>query len=348
MISIIVPVYNAADSVRECIDSVVCQDYANIELILIDDGSADNSYDICKEYEKKDNRIRVYHQANKGVSSARNLGINVARGEYIYFLDSDDRCKNVFRYCINVMKKEGADILVGGTDFYKNGTLKEIENANLFNNDYKIYEENKKEKLVRWIMERNISDFPELLVSSSGQTIRIGGVAAKLIKKRTIKSLRFVETLGYSEDLVFMYELFKKADKVVILGKSIYIYNYHENSATSSKYNPKIRVFNRSLSDYILNISTEYDDVYKNSMYEKMLNICWNTIVHGIAFNPNTKFNEKIYEISDEFKHYNRMLRNLKIQGMKKKKSKLVLFLCKYKLSLVALLLCYIKNKKGE
>ena len=90
LVSIIIPVYNVEKYLAECIESVLKQTYQNIEILLIDDGSPDNSGKICDEYEEKDSRVRVIHKENGGVSSARNVGLEQANGEYITFIDSDD------------------------------------------------------------------------------------------------------------------------------------------------------------------------------------------------------------------------------------------------------------------
>ena len=90
LISIIVPVYNVDKYLSKCIDSIISQTYNDIELILVDDGSPDNSPKICDEYARKDNRIIVIHKENGGVSSARNAGLDIAKGKYIGFVDPDD------------------------------------------------------------------------------------------------------------------------------------------------------------------------------------------------------------------------------------------------------------------
>ena len=90
LISIIVPVYNVEKYLNECIDSIIAQTYSNIEIILVNDGSTDASGKICDEYAEKDGRIKVIHQVNAGLSAARNAGMAVATGEYLYFVDSDD------------------------------------------------------------------------------------------------------------------------------------------------------------------------------------------------------------------------------------------------------------------
>ena len=89
-ISVIVPVYNAEKYLRRCIDSILAQTFTDFELLLIDDGSTDSSGKICDEYAKKDRRIRVFHKENGGVSSARNVGLSHLRGNWVYFVDSDD------------------------------------------------------------------------------------------------------------------------------------------------------------------------------------------------------------------------------------------------------------------
>ena len=91
LISIIVPVYKVEKYLRRCIDSILAQTYQNIEVLLIDDGSPDNSGEICDEYAERDSRVRVFHKPNGGVSSARNLGLKEAKGQYIGFVDADDR-----------------------------------------------------------------------------------------------------------------------------------------------------------------------------------------------------------------------------------------------------------------
>ena len=96
LISIIVPVYNVEKYVAECIESIIKQTYQNLEILLIDDGSTDNSGKICDKYAEKDKRIKIIHKENGGVSSARNLGLDLAQGEYIAFIDSDDFVSNKY------------------------------------------------------------------------------------------------------------------------------------------------------------------------------------------------------------------------------------------------------------
>lgn len=111
MISVIVPVYNAEKYLRRCIESILCQTYGDIELLLINDGSTDESGHICDEYGLKDSRVKVYHKQNEGVSHTRNFGLNLARGEWITFVDADDWIEfDVYEKVLTRVQEEKADI----------------------------------------------------------------------------------------------------------------------------------------------------------------------------------------------------------------------------------------------
>jgi glycosyltransferase involved in cell wall biosynthesis len=113
LISVIIPVYNVEKYLRKCIDSVICQTYLNLEIILVDDGSPDLCPQICEEYAKRDKRIRVIHQKNGGLSAARNAGIHAANGEYIGFLDSDDYiAPSMYELLIDSIHRYDADVAV--------------------------------------------------------------------------------------------------------------------------------------------------------------------------------------------------------------------------------------------
>ena len=114
MVSIIIPVYNVEKYIERMLATIVKQTYKSLEIILVDDGSTDSCGKICDEWAKKDNRIVVIHKKNGGLSSARNVGINIARGEYLFFCDSDDYIsKNCVEYLYNTICNNQADIVVG-------------------------------------------------------------------------------------------------------------------------------------------------------------------------------------------------------------------------------------------
>ena len=125
-ISIIVPVYNVADYIRECLDSLVNQTYQNIEIILVDDGSTDLSGQICDEYAKKDRRIIVFHKTNGGLVSARKAGIRIATGEYVTYVDSDDWINiNAYEELVKIVIEYHPDIIA--YDFIKEYSCFSVE-----------------------------------------------------------------------------------------------------------------------------------------------------------------------------------------------------------------------------
>lgn len=124
-LSIIVPVYNVEQYLSRCIDSILSQSFTDFELLLIDDGSTDGSGVICDEYAQMDSRVRVFHKENGGVSSARNVGLDNARGEWMYFIDSDDELmENSMKILVECISDEVDMVLAGFEEYYEDGNLK--------------------------------------------------------------------------------------------------------------------------------------------------------------------------------------------------------------------------------
>lgn len=115
LISVIIPVYNTAEYLARCLDSIICNTYRNLEIICIDDASTDGSFEILEDYKKRDSRIRIIHQGKRGCGAARNSGLEVARGEYIAFIDSDDWIHPMyFAFLMRALQLTNADIAIGG------------------------------------------------------------------------------------------------------------------------------------------------------------------------------------------------------------------------------------------
>lgn len=137
IISVIIPVYNLEDFVGKCIESILCQSLKEWEVIIINDGSSDNSLSICKSFSENDSRIIVVNQENRGVSFARNTGLIYARGEWVLFIDGDDTlCPNALTSMINIANNNDVDVVI--TSFVRNGKLQKYEKEGIF--DYKEYE----------------------------------------------------------------------------------------------------------------------------------------------------------------------------------------------------------------
>lgn len=216
-ISIIVPVYNVEIYLEKCLNSIIGQSFTNYEIILVNDGSTDNSGEICDEYCKKDERIRVINKDNGGLSSARNAGIKVAQGEFIGFVDSDDWIdKDMYKELYMLCTTRNSDISI-----CKLG--REI-NGKLVNDDE-----------VCFIKEmNNIEGMRELF---RGVLYRFSA-CNKLFKRSLFERIEFPEGRIH-EDLATTYRLFAKANKAVYSNNIGYIYVKRENSILTTRFNEK-------------------------------------------------------------------------------------------------------------
>ena len=210
LISIIVPVYNVEKYLRECLDSIMSQTYQNFECLLINDGSPDHSADICREYVEKDSRFRYFEKENGGVSSARNLGIEHSKGEYITFIDSDDWVDSDYLEVLyTTLLEEGADIAVST---YKKFNIK--DNCFYFHIFQRGYD--KKTFTGQELIDnlQALSSFDHSYSSTWG----------KLVKSVRVETIRFNEETTLGEDMEFWYKLYLISDKIVYVNKDNYIY----------------------------------------------------------------------------------------------------------------------------
>lgn len=212
MISIIIPVYNAGEFLRETVLSVLEQDYKAIELILVNDGSKDDSLSICNELKASDDRIIVIDQPNAGVSTARNNGLKAAKGEYVLFIDADDLLeKDMVSTLYNKAIETSADIVSCGAALIKDGVvIKEEFGTN------KLYTYDNEEALKFFLI---------------GNKVNIG-VWTKLFKKSLIDDLEFRKNIRINEDKLFIFEALMKANKYVVYDVSKYKYIQRNSSAT--------------------------------------------------------------------------------------------------------------------
>ena len=221
LISIIVPVYNSARYIRDCADSVIKQTYPHFEMILIDDGSEDNSRKICEELCIQDERILLINSRHEGVSAARNKGIEAARGKYLFFLDSDDMIHPQLHEVLGrLMEDKGA--AVGTQRRYRMekrlGKPKEWkkEDYGRVENDY---------------LENEGALDCRIFASAETALFGIGG---KMILKSALGCVRFSEKLSHGEDTLFVYQVLSGGADVVVLCRDWYCYRKHEGG-TSTK-----------------------------------------------------------------------------------------------------------------
>ena len=246
LVSIIIPIYNGEKFLKRTINSILEQSYKNIEIILIDDGSIDSTLKIWKE----DKRICVYHQENKGVSSARNLGIKNANGDEIIFIDSDDYLNvNMIERLYYYMKKENADISICGVN--------------------KVDE---KGKLISSISTDKIHIMNKSQAIKEILTTRAFGIGLwnKLIKAQVAKNIIFEENRNINEDKFYLFNTILASDKIVFFDECLYNYVQRDNSLSKSKFGKKnldILYFSEKIENIIVKGFPEYIKYAKqNSM----------------------------------------------------------------------------------
>ena len=216
LVSIIVPVYNTEEYIRQCLDSILNQTYQNFECLLINDGSSDNSADICREFVAKDTRFRYFEKENGGVSSARNLGIERSEGAYITFIDSDDWVDSDYLEVLySAILEEQADIAVS--------TYKKFNTS-----DNCWYFHSFQVKYDRKVFT-NIELIDELVdLDSFDFSYRF--VSGKLVNKTSLKKIRFNKLTTLGEDMEFWFKLYLISARIVYVNRDSYIYRVSDDS----------------------------------------------------------------------------------------------------------------------
>mgnify|MGYP001852550308 CR=1 FL=1 len=277
LITIIIPIYQVQKYIEKCLNSVLEQTYKNIEIILVDDGSTDKCPEICEEYARKDNRIKVIHKKNGGLSDARNAGMKIATGKYIGFVDSDDYIeKDMYEILYNNLIKTNSDISICNLKNVKeNETIEKLEN-----NNENIIEYSKQEAL-KLLIENKIRSY----------------AWNKLYKKEILDNIQF--PVGRKmEDLAVMHKIFEKANKIVYTNKVEYYYLQREDSILGNidlKLTKDLLYFVTERYKYMMKKYPELKDVLNTDRVKYILiyhkNIC--------LLNDVITYNEK--EFLDEY-----------------------------------------------
>lgn len=222
-ISIIIPIYNVDKYLKQCLDSILAQTFQNFEIICIDDGSVDNSFEILKEYKQKDNRFTILQQPHKGASEARNQGIKLAKGKYILFLDSDDYFENTL---LDDMYKRAekfeADLTVcSSRKVDDDGNIIETKSPNFPINVSKVP------------MEKTFSkkDFKDDIFSLFVPILWNKLIKKSLIEKNNLKFLPFV----IFQDVTFVHSLVISADRIVAFNKELVNYRINQSERLTKK-----------------------------------------------------------------------------------------------------------------
>ena len=216
-ISVIVPVYNVEQYLERCVDSIINQTYTNLEIILVNDGSTDNSGKLCDELAKKDERIRVIHKENGGLSDARNRGIDESESDLVGFIDSDDYIdSDMYEVLLKNLNDTDADLSMCALyDVYNNTPEVQVTNKET----WKL----SSEQAIKMVMEAKI-----LSVTAVN----------KLYRKSLFIDLKF-EVGKIAEDAFIMIKLLDKCEKIVATNEKKYYYVHRENSITTQKFSTK-------------------------------------------------------------------------------------------------------------
>lgn len=259
-ISVIIPVYKCEKYLSKCIESVLNQTFSDFQLILVDDGSPDNSGKICDEYAKKDARIKVVHKENGGVSSARNVGLDIAIGKYIMFIDSDDWLE--LNACESLLKHDGADCILGGHRLIGRKSIREyICPAG----DYK--QQQIKQIFITCVSSNNIS---------------FSGPLAKLYSRNVIQAnnLRFDTALNSGEDATFNICFFEAIQDLAIIDNMVYNYNRLNGNSITHTYLAEMFFYNKTVYNKTYNWLKNYDEQFLKKYYGDVIG---DTIVYYIT-----------------------------------------------------------------
>lgn len=239
LVSIIVPIYNVEKYLTRCIESIVNQTYRYLEIILINDGSTDNSYEICKRYSEQDNRIVLINKENAGSASAKNYGLKIAKGNYISFVDSDDFIElDMIEYMLDTIKKFDTDIV-------------QCEIINL----YRDTDEFKKENIVEKVMYAK--DFLSLFLIQWKNSL----FSNKLFKKQVIQNIYFKEGRCIDDEF-FTYKCIINSSKIAVSNKIVYNYRMRKSGVMKSETSQKQILKDRM--DYLFERYQIVKSIYKD------------------------------------------------------------------------------------
>lgn len=272
MISIVVPIYNAEMYLKDCLDSILAQTYTEYELILIDDGSKDNSVAICEEYQKRDSRIFIYSKENGGPSAARNYGVSQSKGEYITFIDSDDIVDSRYlKVLVDLLEKTKCDISAVGLTLVRKPVLKKKLNG-------KIIEFSGKSAIKDMLYQKNIDTSP----------------CALLIKREIVINNPF--PIGkFHEDDFTIYKYFLSAKKVSMNTEKLYFYIQRANGIMNS--NGQVSRDEIDASNNLVKVFRNMDeDLYKAALSKKFSNFCQLILKNDDIFESDRELYRELIE----------------------------------------------------
>lgn len=296
LVSIIVPVYKVEKYIKRCVDSILEQSYTNFELILVDDGTPDNSGAICDSYQAKDQRVKVIHKENGGPSSARNEGLKISTGNYIMFVDSDDFIsKECLSKLVSIANTYGSDLVIANYTVYRGEAAKsQIEPYS------KIVRLSKKDVFSR------LFEYKKPIFTAW----------AKLYKASLIKGKFFNEELHFAEDMEFFLNIVEDSKAIVFCDRAMYFYSQEGESLCRTRFNrnyflrihiiekwvhvscrsfPQLK--NKAYGYYVTELINTCRQIKNNKEYKEELNYYLDVLKKHrwkVLFNSYVKFKDKV------------------------------------------------------
>ncbi|WP_180273326.1 glycosyltransferase family 2 protein [Streptococcus suis] len=290
LISIIVPVYNVENYLDECIRTVLGQTYSNWELLLINDGSTDSSGTMCDDYAKRDDRIRVIHKENGGLSDARNTGLEYCAGEYIVFLDSDDGIRGDFlEECVTTANQHDVDIVIGHFFIWDENNqtfLYFVDQAQKDTTEVISAQE----ALNRQVVWKNLNTAPFVVAWG------------KLFRASLFKTVRFPKGKVF-EDEYTIHKTLLESNTVALINKEFYMYRRHGNSIMTSHFSVSkamnlVEALEERIVDLVLAnkdtqlVRQKLRDVLQNTKYEMEVHQCSDSLEYLRVLNKLELFSE--------------------------------------------------------
>ena len=276
LISVIIPVYNVEEYLARCLNSVVNQTYANLEILLVDDGSSDQSSQICDDYAQKDSRIKVIHTKNGGPSAARNCALKICTGEYIGFVDSDDWiAPDMYETLYDNLYSNNADIsIVGYAMVWSSGKIQKQSESSAF---------------FTWSHDKLMEEW-------MGQRYFKGFMCDKLFRRELFASIRFPEGQNYMEDVAIGIDLYDQCDKAVYTGKCCYYYFQREDSATNIEFSER-ELIGIKEAEKMITYSEQHANQFDKAAYSRLIIVLF-TIIDRIIYTKKKEY----YHLIAEFK----------------------------------------------
>lgn len=285
LISIIIPIYNAEQYLERCLASVVNQAYKNIEIILVNDGSSDDSPLICDKWRLKDTRIKIIHQKNQGVSVARNNGLKICKGNYVSFIDSDDIIdSNFINDAVYIINKENSDFIHFNHQNFKTTSDIQYVKTNELN-----YKKISNEEAIKTLFIDN----KKSVVWGNVYSINL------------FQNLYFEEDYEYAEDMFIIHKLYSKAKNIIFIDKKSYFYNQTGESLVRSKFNKNKLLVKSATREW-----AEFCKTYYPALYDLAFAYYLTTVINLCSYLLNKEYINILTEYREIIKRHYRIIKN--------------------------------------